>query len=195
MIILASTSQTRRDLLTKAGLSFEAVSSGVDEDGAKRSLLADGQSPRDIADALAELKAVRVSLKRSGLVFGVDQTLELDGQLFGKAATVEDLADQLRVFRGREHHLHSAAVAAEDGAPVWRVVSSASLTVRSFTEAWLSQYLSKCGEEVLSSVGGYHYESLGVQLFERVEGDVFTILGLPLLPMLGYLRERGLIAT
>lgn len=195
MIILASTSQTRRDLLTKAGLSFEAVSSGVDEDGAKRSLLADGQSPRDIADALAELKAVRVSLKRSGLVFGVDQTLELDGELFGKAATVEDLADQLRVFRGRKHHLHSAAVAAEDGAPVWRTVSSASLTVRSFTEAWLSQYLSKCGEEVLSSVGGYHYESLGVQLFERVEGDVFTILGLPLLPMLGYLRERGLIAT
>ena len=195
MIVLASTIQTRRDLLTKAGLSFEAVASGVDEDGAKHSLLTEGESPRGIADALAELKAVRVSQKRSGLVFGVDQTLELNGQLFDKAATVEELANQLRIFRGQTHQLHSAIVAAEDGAPVWRTISSAMLTVRSFSEAWLSDYLSVCGQDVMNSVGGYHYESIGVQLFERVEGDVFTILGLPLLPMLGYLRDRGLITA
>ena len=193
MIILASTSRARKEILTKAGLVFEAVASGVDEDAAKRSLLSDGQTPRAISDALAELKAVRVSMKRKGLVFGSDQTLDLNGQLFDKAATVEELAKHLQLLRGRKHQLHSAVVAAEDGVPVWRALTTATLTVRTFSEAWLSEYLSQCGHDVLSSVGGYHYEGLGAQLFERVEGDVFTILGLPLLPMLAYLRERGLM--
>jgi len=193
VIILASTSQTRRDLLTKAGVAVEAIRPGVDEAQAKQSLLSEGQSPREIADALAELKAVRVSMNRPGLVFGCDQTLDFNGRLFDKAETIEDLADQLRLMRGGVHHLHSAVVAAEGGAPVWRALSSARLKVRSFSDAWLSDYLFKCGQEVLSSVGGYHYERLGAQLFDQVEGDVFTILGLPLLPMLGYLRDRGLM--
>ena len=195
MIILASTSRARKDLLSRAGLVFEAVASGVDEDSAKRALLADGQTPRAIADALAELKAVRVSMKTKGLVFGSDQTLDLDGQLLDKARTPDELASHLRLLRGRRHQLHSAVVAAEDGVPVWRTLTSANLTVRTFSEGWLSEYLSKCGNDVLSSVGGYHYESLGIQLFERVDGDVFTILGLPLVPMLGYLRDRRLMTA
>lgn len=195
MIVLASTSKTRKDLLRGAGLEFVAVAPGVDEDAAKRALLSEGQTPRAIADALAELKAVRVSLKTRGLVFGVDQTLDLNGQLFDKAASIEVLANQLRLLRGRSHQLHAAVVAAEDGVPVWRALTSATLHVRPFSESWLSEYLSKCGETILSSVGGYHYEDLGVQLFERVDGDVFTILGLPLLPMLGYLRDSGLLTV
>ena len=182
-------------MLTKAGVSFEVVAPGVDEALAKRSLVSEGQTPRAIAEALAELKALRVSLKSPGLVFGSDQTLELDGQILDKAPSMEVLAAQLRCLRGRDHLLHSAVVAAEHGAPVWRSVSSARLTVRSFSEAWLSEYLLACGQEVRSSVGGYHYEGLGAQLFERVDGDVFTILGLPLLPMLAYLRYRGLMTS
>lgn len=195
MIILASTSRTRRDMLTKAGVSFEAIAPGVDEAAAKRSLVSEGQTPRAVAEALAELKALRVSMKSPGLVFGSDQTLELDGQILDKAPSMEALAAQLRDLRGRDHQLHSAVVAAEHGAPVWRAVSSARLTVRSFSESWLSEYLSECGHQIMSSVGGYHYEGLGSQLFERVDGDVFTILGLPLLPMLAYLRDRGLMTS
>lgn len=196
MIILASTSRTRQELLTKAGVEFIPVPSGVDEDAAKSAFLAEGQSPRTIADGLAELKAVRVSMKSPGrLVFGSDQTLDLDGRLLNKATTVDDLAEGLRQLRGRTHKLHSAIVAAETGMPVWRHLSTATLKVRSFSEHWLAEYLSACGDEVMSSVGGYHYEGLGAQIFEQVDGDVFTVLGLPLLPMLGFLRDRGLMTA
>lgn len=179
--------------MSKVGVPFEAVAPGVDEGRAKHSLLAEGRSPRDIADALAELKAVRVSSRKSGIVFGADQILDLDGQILDKASTIEELRLHLLKLRDRTHILHSAVVAAEEGRVVWRANRSATLKVRAFSGEWLIRYVENFGTEALSSVGGYNFKSYGAQLFDYVDGDYFTILGLPLLQMLDYLRIRGLI--
>ena len=195
MITLASTSRSRRTLLENAGLKIACVAPGVDETLAKQALLADGLGPRDIADALAELKALKASRRVDGLVIGADQTLDLDGALIDKAADIHELRSILLRLRGRPHWLHSAVVVAQGGVPVWRTVRSAKLTVRDFSEAWLDGYLEACGAEVQASVGGYHLEGLGIQLFTQVDGDYFTILGLPLLELLDFLRLRGEMPT
>ena len=190
-ITLASTSTTRRKVLTGAGVAFEAMSPGVDEAAIKESLLAEGATPRDIADALAELKAVKASNKRPGLVIGCDQTLELEGRTLDKAGDLAEARAHLQAMRGKQHTLHAAVVVARDGAPIWREVKSARLTMRAFSDAYLDGYLEREGEAVLGSVGCYRLESEGVQLFDRIDGDYFAILGLPLFGLLEFLRLHG----
>ena len=194
-VLLASTSASRIALLKAAGVSFETRSPGVDEDAAKAALLGEGAGPRDVADALAELKALRGARGFSGLVIGADQTLELDGALVDKAATLDEARSRLIAMRGKAHKLHAGVVVARDGAPIWREVKTATLWMRPFSDAFLGDYLARHGEGILSSVGCYRLEDEGVQLFTRIEGDYFTILGLPLLGLLDLLRLHGALAT
>ena len=193
-VILASTSASRRALLTGAGVPFTARSPGVDETAAKAALLGEGLGPRDIADALAELKAVRI---RAGdaLVIGADQTLDFEGELIDKPESLEEARERLKRLRGKPHKLHSGVVVARDGEPIWREVKSATLWMRPFSDDFLGDYLAREGEAVLSSVGCYRLEDLGVQLFSRIEGDYFTILGLPMLGLLDFLRLHRVIPT
>ena len=194
-IILASTSAARIAMLTAAGLTFEPEAPGVDEAGPKARLLSEGATPIKVAQMLAAMKALEVSRRRQGLVIGADQTLDLDGELFDKAGSVEELRGHLYALRGRRHLLHSAVVVAKDGVPLWRATDTAALSMRVFSEAFLEGYLERNGERMLASVGGYQLEGEGVQLFDEVKGDAFTILGLPLIPLLEFLRKRGAIAT
>jgi septum formation protein len=193
-VILASTSASRRALLQGAGVSFVARSPGVDESAAKTALLADGLGPRDIADALAELKAVRVRAE-SALVIGADQTLDFEGELIDKPESLEEARERLKRLRGRVHKLHSGVVVALNGQPIWREVQTASLWMRPFSDEFLEDYLAREGEGVMSSVGCYRLEDIGVQLFSRIEGDYFAILGLPMLGLLDLLRQHGALAT
>jgi septum formation protein len=194
-VTLASKSAARQAILRNAGVAFEAVSSGVDEDAAKAGLLAEGASPREVADALAELKAFKVSTKRPGLVIGSDQTLELDGVLFDKVDTVEAARERLVALRGKVHKLHSAVVVARDGQPIWRVVETTKLSVRNFTDAWLDGYLARNAPDILSSVGCYFLEGEGVQMFDRIDGDYFAILGLPVVGLFDFLRLHGALES
>lgn len=194
-VTLASKSSTRQMILNNAGVAFEAVGPGVDEDAAKAGLLAEGVPPRDIADVLAEMKAVKVSAKRPGLVIGADQTLDLKGRLIDKVDTLEEARARLLELRGQVHKLHSAVVVARDGQPIWRIVETAKLSVRPFSEAWLDRYIERRGEALLWSVGCYELESEGVQLFDKIEGDYFAILGLPLVGLLDFLRLHGALAS
>jgi septum formation protein len=194
-VTLASRSAARRALLSAAGVSFDVVESGVDEEALKAGLVAQGADPAALAAALAEEKAVTVSRDRPGLVVGADQTLDLEGALVDKARSLPEARLRLLSLRGRTHALHSAVAVAEGGRVVWRDRDTATLTVRAFSETFLDRYLETCGEALLGSVGCYQLEGAGVQLFERVEGDYFTILGLPLPPLLSYLRERGALPT
>jgi septum formation protein len=191
-VVLASTSASRRSLLQGAGVSFTARAAGVDEAAAKAALLGEGLGPRDVADALAELKAVRV---RGGeaLVIGADQTLDLDGELIDKPESLEEARERLKRLRGRAHKLHAAVVVAQHGQPIWREVQTATLWMRPFSDDFLDAYLAREGEGVLSSVGCYRLEDIGVQLFSRIEGDYFTILGLPMLGLLDLLRRHGVL--
>lgn len=196
-LVLASTSAARRAMLTAAGVPFEALSPQVDEEEIKLALKAEGVAPRDLADALAETKAVKLSRKLPGiLVLGADQVLALpDGQMFDKPGSRDGVAAQLRLLRGKEHRLMSAAVIAENGTPVWRHVDTARLWMRDFGDAFLDAYLDAEAEHVAGCVGAYRLEGFGAQLFSRVSGDHFTILGLPLLAVLDYLRVRGVLRT
>lgn len=192
-IILASKSAARRAVLTGAGVPFEVSVAGVDEDAVKNAMLAEGASPRDVADALAELKAIKVSRSRPGFVIGSDQTLEFEGKLYDKAETVEAAAERLKTMRGKPHKLHSAVVVAKDGAPIWREIVSATLTMRDFSDEFLASYLELEGEEALGSVGCYRLEGPGAQLFSKIEGDYFAILGLPLMGLLDLFRRHGVL--
>jgi len=194
-LVLASASSSRARLLQHAGVPVEIYPAHVDEDSVKESMLADGAQGRAIADALAELKARRVSSARPGaLVLGADQVLVCDGELCSKAETMADAAVQLRRLRGKPYLLVTAAVLAKDGAAVWRHVDISTLWMREFSDAFLETYLATEGDGLLGSVGCYRLEAAGVQLFERVEGDYFSILGLPLVPLLAALRQHGVVA-
>jgi len=190
-VILASKSAARRAVLDGAGVPYEALVAGVDEEAVKASLLAEGAGPRDIADALAELKAIRVSRGRPEFVIGSDQTLDLDGELYDKAESVEAARERLKLLRGKTHKLHSAVVVAKEGTPIWREVVTASLTMRDFSDSFLEAYLVSEGPHALGSVGCYRLEGLGAQLFSKIEGDYFAILGLPLMGLLDLLRRHG----
>lgn len=192
-LILASASASRRRLLEAVGLQFEVDSPRVDEEAAKQSLRAQGVKPRDQADALAELKALSISNRRPGYVIGADQMLAIDNDTIDKARDLAEARDQLMRLRGREHHLMTAAVVARDGQVIWRHVDTPRLKMRAFSDAFLDAYLRQAGESVLSCVGAYQLEGLGGQLFERVDGDHFAVQGLPLFPLLAFLREHGIV--
>ncbi len=193
MIVLASGSASRRAMLEAAGVPFEIEPPRVDEEGMKDALRADGIDARGLADALAELKALAVSRRRPGrVVIGSDSTVALaDGTMLDKPATRAIAAEQLRRMRGGRHKLVSAAVAARDGAAVWRFVDTATLSVRDFSDAFLDSYLDGEWPAISGCVGCFRIEGPGVQLFAKTEGSHFTILGMPLLPLLGWLREVG----
>lgn len=192
-LTLASKSAARTALLTGAGVPFETAGSGVDEDEIKRALLAEGAGPKEIAEALAEAKAVAVSQGRPGLVIGADQTLDLAGELYDKVGTLAAARERLVRLRGRPHQLHSAVVVAEDGKGIWRETVSATLTMRDFSDGFLDAYIAQEGEAALGSVGCYRLEGPGAQLFSRIQGDYFAILGLPLMGLLELLRRRGVL--
>ncbi|HYE29569.1 MAG TPA: Maf family protein [Allosphingosinicella sp.] len=195
-LLLASRSAARRRMLASAGVPFEPVEAELDEAAAKGGLEAAGFDPRGIAEELAQLKALSVEAASDALVLGSDQTLELeDGTMLSKPESRADALGQLCLLSGRTHYLHSAAVVAERGEAVWWHSETVELTMRRLGVAFLEDYLDREYEEVRRSVGGYRIEGLGVQLFERIEGSHFAVLGLPLLPLLGYLRERRLLKS
>lgn len=194
-LILASGSVTRRQMLEAAGIAFEVEVPRVDEEAAKRSLRKEALSPRDQADALAELKALSISRRRPGFVIGADQMLAIEGQVLDKPHDPAEARAHLQLLRGKTHELITAAVVAREGAVIWRCIDTPQLKMRAFSEAFLEDYLVRAGEGALASVGGYQLESLGAHLFDRVEGDYFSVLGLPLLPLLAFLRAHGLVAS
>jgi septum formation protein len=195
-LILASQSASRRAMLSAAGVPHEAMAAGVDEESAKLSLRAEGRDARALADALAELKATKLSRRYpTDLVLGCDSTVALDdGTMIDKSESREEAAALLRRMRGTRHKLISAAVICEGGQPVWRHVDTARMHVRDLSDAFIESYLDLEWPAISGCVGGYRIEGPGVQLFERTEGSQFTILGLPLLPLLDYLRTRGVMS-
>jgi septum formation protein len=192
--ILASQSRARQMLLVNAGISFDAVPADIDERALqKNSGLA---APGEIAGLLAREKASFVSAKNPGrYVIGADQTLALGDRLFSKPAGRAQAADQLRLLAGHAHELHSAVAVARDGKILFADVAVARMTMRRLDESGIEAYLDQAGQAVTTSVGAYQLEGLGVHLFERIEGDHFTILGLPLLPLLSFLRGEGLLSV
>ncbi|MFC7395910.1 Maf family protein [Chelatococcus sp. GCM10030263] len=195
-LLLASTSATRRALVEAAGIPIEAEDPGVDERAVEGPLRASGTSTAEIALHLARAKALAVSMRHPGrLVLGGDQTLACGDSAFTKTKDRAAAHDQLARLAGRTHHLHSAAALARDGAIVFDVCQSAALTMRAMDDAFIARYLAAAGDAVLHSVGGYQLEGIGIQLFARIEGDHFTILGLPLLPVLEALRREGYLAA
>lgn len=195
-LLLASQSASRRALLEAAGVPFEAASPNVDEDAFKEEFRAQGHDARQLADALAELKALRLSARRPGImVLGCDQTLELDdGSMLDKAVDRADAARILRLLSGRTHFLHSAAVICENGTSVWRHIEKARMTVRPLSDEYIDGYLESEWEHCRWCVGCYRIEGPGAQLFAAIQGSHFAIQGLPLLALLDFLRLRGVLA-
>lgn len=197
-LILASASKARQVLLSNAGIAFEVIPADIDEDAVKTVFLKDNPDAdlADLAMILAQTKAASVSDNcRGKLVIGADQILIHDNKLFNKPQDRDAASDQLLHLRGHTHTLESAVACALDGDIIWSTRDAAHLTMRNFTPEFLGQYLSVIGDNAFSSVGGYQLEGPGVQLFERIEGDYFTILGLPLLPLLKYLRQRKILES
>ncbi len=193
-LILASKSAARAALLRGAGVDFAVDAAALDEDAVKASLRADGASAEDVALALAEMKAARVSRAHPGaLVIGADQLLDCEGVWFDKPADMAAARRDLRALRGRTHRQISAVCVVVEGATLWRRAEIARLAMRPFSDAFLNRYLAAAGEGICASVGAYRLEDLGAQLFSRIEGDYFTILGLPLLPLLDFLRDHGVV--
>ncbi|MDB5685782.1 MAG: septum formation protein Maf, partial [Rhizorhabdus sp.] len=188
-LILASQSASRRAMLDAADVAYETMAAGVDEEGMKLALRGEGHDARALADALAELKAMKLSRRHpTDLVLGCDSTVVLDdGTMIDKTTTREESRDQLRRMRGTRHRLFSAAVICEGGSPIWRHVDVAKMHMRDFSDAFIESYLDVEWPAIGGCVGGYRIEGPGVQLFEKIEGSQFTILGLPLLPLLDYL--------
>lgn len=195
-LLLASQSAARRRMLEAAGVPFETVAAALDEEAAKQGLAATGFEPRDMAEMLAEMKAMSAVAGEGDLVIGADQVLELDdGTMLSKPGSRDEALAQLRALSGGTHYLHSAAVVVEGGARVWGETETVAMDVRPLGEEFLEAYLDAEYEAVRFNVGGYRIEGMGAQLFEEVEGSHFAILGLPLLPLLDYLRERGLLQS
>lgn len=195
-LVLASGSAIRAQLLENAGLRFRVEVPRVDEDAIRRALIAEDAAPRDIADTLAEMKARKISEKTPGaLVIGCDQVLDFEGALISKPDSPEAALDQLKAMRGKRHKLLSAVVVYHDGAPVWRHVGQVRLTMRDATDAYLSGYVARNWDSIRHSVGGYKLEEEGVRLFTAIDGDYFTVLGMPLLELLSFLTTWGAIET
>lgn len=194
-LILASTSPIRAQLLRAAGLQIETVPPRVDEDAIRHALEADGAGPRDLADALAEMKARKVAEKYADrVVLGCDQVLEFKGRALSKVTTRDAAADLLAQLSGQAHDLLSAAVVYENARPVWRTVATVRLTMHPLTPAEIDAYLDRTWPDVAGAVGCYMLEAEGARLFSAIEGDYFTVLGLPLLPLLSYFRQRAIFA-
>ncbi|HAC58256.1 MAG TPA: septum formation inhibitor Maf [Rhodobiaceae bacterium] len=197
-LILASGSAVRRKLLADAGLAFTAEDSRVDEDAIKAGFADSDRNTEEETDELAlklaEAKALAVSARNeSALVIGADQILSCEGRRYDKPKSMEEARANLLAFRGRPHILHSGLVLVKDGGAVWNLTARATLTMREFSEEFLDAYLAEAGDRVMKSVGCYQLEGPGVQLFEKIEGDYFSILGLPMLPLLAELRAQGAI--
>jgi nucleoside triphosphate pyrophosphatase len=195
-LILASSSPTRRRLLAEAGLEFIVEPARIDETTLKARFTSDVRSASDCALALADAKARQVAAgHRGGLVIGADQILVCGDTRFDKPASLAEARNQLRALRGRIHQLVTAACVVQDQGCIWQAGTSAKLTMREFSDAFLDTYLASEGTGILGSVGAYRLEGRGIQLFAQVEGDYFAILGLPLLELLSFLRERGALAS
>ena len=195
-IILASTSETRSKILRNAGVEHGVTPARIDEDSIKGALEAEDATPRDIADTLAEMKARKVAEKGlGGLVLGCDQVLSFKGTVLSKPVTPQEAREQLIALRGEPHQLLSAAVIYEDLKPVWRHVGVARLTMRDFSDTYLDDYIARNWDSIRWSVGGYKIEEEGIRLFRMVQGDTFTIQGMPLLELLSYLTLRGTLPT
>ncbi|MEQ1616417.1 MAG: Maf family protein [Hyphomicrobiaceae bacterium] len=197
-LILASASAARRAMLERAGVLFDAKPAKIDERAVQDVLMGDDSEvePADIAELLAEAKARDVSERHPGaLVIGSDQVLEFEDEILNKPADLAQARAALKLLRASTHQLHSGVAIALDGEVVWSLVDTASLTMRQFSDKFLAAYIAEEGEALCSSVGAYKLEGRGLQLFEHIDGDYFTILGMPLLPLLNELRARGAIAT
>lgn len=195
-LLLASASEARARLLRQAGLEVETMPARIDEDSLRASMAAEGLAPRDQADLLAEAKAQKIGARHpERLVLGADQILEVDGTVLGKPESPDHLEAQLRQLAGRVHALHSAAVLFEQGRPTWRHVATARMHMRALSDTFVAAYVARHWESVRHSVGGYMIEGEGVRLFARIEGDLFTVQGLPLLPLLTQLAIVGVIET
>lgn len=195
-LLLASQSAGRANMLRAAGLSFEASPAHVDEEALTAALQAEGQTARNIADALAEAKAIKISARLPGvIVLGADSTLVLDdGTMLTKPEDAEDAKEQLRAMAGQRHRLFSAVVAARDGQPIWRHIGEAKLWIRALSDHAIDAYVQENWDSIRWTVGCYEIEGAGVQLFEKVEGDPWTIIGMPMLPLLQWLRTIGIAA-
>jgi septum formation protein len=195
-LVLASQSRFRREMMEKAGLVFATDAAHIDEEEIKLAMRAEGATAADVAIKLAESKARRIAMRYpSAIVIGSDQMLDCNGVWFDKPADRANAAAHLQALSGKTHRLETAAVAFRNGMRVWHHVEAARLTMRILDAAFIASYLDAAGPDACASVGGYQLEGLGAQLFQRVDGDFFTILGLPLLPLLGFLRANGVVPT
>lgn len=195
-LVLASASTTRARILVDAGIPITIDPAHLDEAAVKAAFAAERLDAASCARALAETKAVRISLRHAdSLVIGADQMLDCGGKWFDKPRDPAEAHTQLKQLRGKRHDLETAVCVAINGAIIWHAADRAGLTMRAFSDVFLDAYIAAAGDTVLSSVGAYRLEGLGAQLFERIEGDYFTILGLPLLPLLHFLRGRGALAA
>ena len=195
-IILASESSARKNLLQQAGVDFKCVAARIDEDAIKNSLQSEGAKPNEIVDTLAEYKALRVANNfPNDIVIGSDQILVCNNVILSKARTFDEAKKTLNLLKGKSHQLLSAAVIYENNKPVWRTVSRAQLFMRDFSDNYLDEYISTSNENILSSVGCYLLEDKGIGLFNRIQGDYFTILGFPLLEVLNFLRTREILKS